>query len=349
MGEPARAGIVVNTRALGANLDGVQRYAIEVLERLGDRVETIKPGRETRGVKGHLWEQAVLPRRVGRRLLWSPTNSGPLAVRRQVLTLHDAVVLDHPEWFQSVYARWYRALLPRLVRRVANVITDSEFSKTRIHATTGVAEEKIHVVHIGVDPRFRPASSDEIANVRDRYGIPGERYLLSLGSIEPRQNHRRLVDAWARVERELPEDVVLAIAGAAGRSSIFREVSFDRKPDRLHFTGYVDDANLPALYSGAMAFAYLSSYEGFGLPPLEAMACGVPVLTGDRTSLPEVVGDAGVMVDPFDPDAIAESIRSLIADDSRRALLSTKGRERSSAFSWEQTADATWAVLTDSL
>jgi glycosyltransferase involved in cell wall biosynthesis len=278
--------------------------------------------------------------------LWSPTNTGPLAVRNQVLTLHDAVVLDHPEWFTSAYARWYRWLLPRLVHRVADVITDSEFSKARIHATTGVAEEKLHVVPIGVDARFRPGTDDETARVRKRYRIPRERYLLSLGSIEPRKNLVRLLDAWARAEPELTDDVVLAVAGAAGRTSIFREVAFDRTPARVHFTGYVDDADLPALYSGALAFAYMSSYEGFGLPPLEAMACGVPVMTGDRSSLPEVVGDAGVMVDPFDADAIAENIRSLVADEGRRELLGKRGRERASRFTWEQTAEATWQVLT---
>jgi glycosyltransferase involved in cell wall biosynthesis len=337
--------IVANTRAIGARLDGVQRYAVEVLERLGDRAATIGPSQPLHGVRGHLWEQTVLPRRLDGRLLWSPTNSGPLAYRRQVLTLHDAVVLDHPEWFTSTYARWYRWLLPRLVRRVRSVITDSAFSKERIHATTGVDAAKIHVVPIGVDPRFHPMPAHEVGRVRERYSIPSERYLLSLGSIEPRKNLLRLVDAWARAERSLPNDAVLVIAGGTGRSTIFREVAFDRTPSRVYFTGYVDDEDLPALYSGALAFAYLSSYEGFGLPPLEAMACGVTVLTGDRTSLPEVVGDAGVMVDPFDVGAIAERIVSLVGDDGLRATLAARGIERARGFTWEQTAEATWAIL----
>ena len=352
MGSPphsAATPIVVNTRAIGAQLDGVQRYAIEVLERLGDRVTRVGPGRALHGMKGHLWEQCVLPRRIKGQLLWSPTNSGPIACRRQVLTLHDAVVLDHPEWFTSTYARWYQWLLPRLVRRVRSVITDSAFSKERIQATTGIDESKIHVVHIGVDPRFRPGSADEVARVHDRYGIPSERYVLSLGSIEPRKNLPRLIEAWGLMEDSLPEDVSLVIAGGAGQATIFREVAFDRMPERVHFTGYVDDVDLPALYSGALAFGYLSSYEGFGLPPLEAMACGVPVLTGDRSSLPEVVGDAGVMVDPFDIAAISGALEHLIGDDGQRELLSQRGIERAATFTWEQTAEAIWTVLSASV
>src|SRR5271169_295947 len=180
--------IIVNMRSQTAGLTGVQRYAQRLCASLGDGIETVRPSRPLQGFHGHIWEQAVLPIRAGRRLLWSPTNTGPLKVRRQVLTVHDVASIDHPEWFDAKFAAWYRSLTPRLVKRVARVITISEFSRQRLAAVTGADPDQIAVIPPGVDERFYPRSSEEILAVRKKLGIPSENYVLSLGSLEPRKN-----------------------------------------------------------------------------------------------------------------------------------------------------------------
>jgi glycosyltransferase involved in cell wall biosynthesis len=196
-----------------------------------------------------------------------------------------------------------------------------------------------------VDARFHPIGADEIKRARVRLGIPSEHYLVTLGSLEPRKNLPRLLQAWAAIQNRIPADVWLVLAGAQGKRTVFGEVLFEDLPPRVHLTGHVPDELLPALYSGAIASPYLSLYEGFGLPPLEAMACGTPPLTGNLASLPEVVGDAGVMVDPNDVDAIADGIYRLVEDPQLRLVLRNKGLNRASQFSWEKTARQTRAFL----
>ena len=354
---------------------GVERYLIELLARMPADIglQQIAPQSALGGIKGHAWEQIVLPAKLHGSSLFSPCNTGPLAVAHQVVTIHDVAALDHPEWLNAKFALWYRWLTPRLARRVRHIIAVSEFTRGRIIAHTGVAPEKITVVLNGVDPRFAPLDSNAIATSLAELALPSRRYVLSLGSIEPRKNLPRLLEAWAKILPTLPKDVWLVVAGSrntrvfattettgklsrragtpTGRtantafvSSCLRgESSFSAL--RVHFTGRVADAHLPALYAGAMAFAYMSMYEGFGLPPLEAMAAGVPVLTGNLTSLPEVVGDAGVMVDPMDVDAIARGLKELIEKQELRKKLSTAGLSRAKQFSWDRTAKRTLEVL----
>lgn len=337
--------VVVNSRILSGRLTGVQRYTLSILKHFPDRFQCLAPARGTHGVPGHIWEQLVLPGRVGGAVLWCPSNTGPLAVTRQVVTVHDLVPFDHPEFLNPRFARWYRVLLPKLVRRVRRIITGSEFTKHRLVEVLKVPESRISVIRNGVDARFRPQSKERIAEARRKLGLPNGRYLVTLGSLEPRKNLKRLLEAWSRTVSELPDDVMLVIAGAKGKPMVFDGVSLDLLPPRVHLTGHVPDELLPALYSGAIAAPYLSVYEGFGLPPLEAMACGVPVLTGNRTALPEVVGDAALMVDPYDVDAIADSITTLVNDAALRADLVRRGQERAARFTWKRAAEQTWQVL----
>ncbi len=208
----------------------------------------------------------------------SPSNSGPLVVEKQVVTLLDVVPLDHPEWLNPKFAAWYQFLTPRLVKRVRSILTISEFSKKRIVAHCPLSESKVQVVHIGVDERFRPIDAHFVEQMRKKLAIPSVHYLVALGSLEPRKNLVRLLRAWASIVGRIPNDVWLVIAGAQGRRLVFGDVSFESLPPRVHLTGHVPDELLPALYSGAIAAPYLSIYEGFGLPPLEAMACGTPTL-----------------------------------------------------------------------
>ncbi|WP_428384686.1 glycosyltransferase family 4 protein [Nevskia ramosa] len=334
-----------NTRILSGHTTGVQRYALELLARFGNQVHAVAPTKPRHGVNGHLWEQFVLPSKLDGRLLWSPSNTGPLMIERQIVTLHDVVPIDHPEWLNPRFAAWYQFLTPKLVRRVRSVITDSLATRERILHYFPDVESKIEVVHIGVDQRFHERDASERESARKALGIPSPHYVFALGSLEPRKNLSRLLQAWARIEHRVPDDVWLVLAGARGKKLVFGDVSFESLPPRVHLSGYVPDELLPALYSGAIAAPYLSVYEGFGLPPLEAMACGSPPLTGDRTSLPEVVGDAGVMVDPFDVDAIADGLLRLIENPSLRAQLSARGVVRAKAFTWEKTAAETWSII----
>jgi len=341
--------IVVNSRILAYPITGVQRYLLELLQRMpSDRIQQISPQHPLSGARAHLWEQTVLPLRTRGRLLWSPSNTGPLAVSRQVVTIHDLSPMDHPEWLNPRFAAWYRFLTPKLARRVARVVTVSEFSKSRLMETTGVAEEKVIVVPLGVDARFGPQSREDVESAIQKLELPTGRYVLSLGSLEPRKNLGRLLRAWEVIYRRLPEDVWLVVSGAKGKSLVFQDVpELEALPPRVFLTGHVPDELLPSLYAGAMAFAYLSVYEGFGLPPLEAMAYGTPTLVGNRASLPEVVGDAAIQVDPFDIDAIADGLHRLIEDGSLRAVLREKGLERAGQFNWDKTAEQTWRVLAE--
>jgi len=342
-----KCSYLVNTRILSHPLTGVQRYLLELLQRMpSDQMHQIAPRRPLSGARAHLWEQTVLPLQTHGQLLWSPSNTGPLAVSRQVATIHDVVPIDHPEWLNPRFAAWYRFLTPKLARRVARVITVSEFTKSRLLETTGVSDDKVIVVPLGVDARFVPQVREQVESAIHKLGLPTSLYVLSLGSLEPRKNLGRLLRAWEVIYRRLPEDVWLVVSGAKGKRLVFQDVpELESLPPRVFLTGHVPDELLPSLYAGAMAFAYLSVYEGFGLPPLEAMASGTPTLVGNRASLPEVVGDAAVQVDPFDVEAIADGLHRLIEDSSLRAVLRQKGLERAGQFNWDKSAEQTWRVL----
>jgi glycosyltransferase involved in cell wall biosynthesis len=340
--------VVVNTRNLANPITGVQRYTLELVSRFSDRVIRISPAGKCEGLRGHMWEQFALPGHLGKKLLWSPSNTGPLAIAKQVVTIHDMVTLDHPAWMSRKFAAWYGWLLPRLVRRVARVITDSEFTRERILAITHIAAEKVAVIPLGVDRRFYPRTPEEIAHVREILGIPHGRYCLSVSAVEPRKNLRRLLQAWGKLQCRLPEDVWLVLAGGKGKSLVFQDDKWGTLPPRVHWTSHVADSYLPALYSGATAFIYVSLYEGFGLPPLEAMACGVPVVASCIPPLREVCGSFAILVDPLDVVAIAQGICQVIHDrDNEKPLPAALARAAN--FSWERTAELTWRVLEEAM
>lgn len=358
--------ILVNGRFVTQRCTGVQRYAFEVTRRLPGSIRVVAPRQVTSGYEllssftvvdplgrfaqgggsGHLWEQLALPRWLSRGdVLWSPCGTGPLTVQNQIVTIHDVAYLEHPEWFNRWFARWYRFLVPRLVHKVWRIIAVSEFTKVRLVEMTRVSPEKIVVIPNGVDVRFQPKAPEEVARTRDALGIPSSNYVLCLGSLEPRKNLHRLLKAWGNIYHKLPNDVWLVLAGAKGKALVFQNISFDKLPPRVYLTGYVPDEYLPALYSGALAFVYVSLYEGFGLPPLEAMACGTPVVTSNITSLPEVVGNAAILVNPYHVKNIADGIYELIRNDALREELKSKGLERAKQFTWDRTAALTWEVL----
>jgi glycosyltransferase involved in cell wall biosynthesis len=338
--------INVNTKILASPLTGVQRYLNEILARIGDEMTAIAPTRPLSGISGHVWEQTSLAARVGKNVLWSPSNTGPLAVRNQVVTIHDVAALDHPEWLSKNFAAWYRILTPRLVHRVRRIITVSEFTKQRLISNTSVNPEKITVVPNGVDARFCPRSPSEIESMVTLVGLPSKRYVLTVGSIEPRKNLKRLLEAWRLIHAQIDPDIWLVIAGSKGKSTIFAsETSTNSLPPRVFLTGYVDEPTLPILYAGSMLFAYISLYEGFGLPPLESLASGVPVLVSNSTVFPEVIGNAGAYADPFDIVSIGGNIISLLKNEDLRHSNSMAGLEYVKKFSWDRTADQTLQIL----
>lgn len=338
--------ILCNTRCLASPLTGVQRYTEELLALSRDQIAPCAPGRPLGAVRGHAWEQGILPRLTRGAMLWSPANTGPLAVSRQVVTMHDMAALEHPEWVSRKFAAWYQFLLPRLARRVLHILTISRFSKERILACTGVPEQKVSVIPNGVDPRFTPAAEQAQAELRHRLGLGQRRYVLSLGSLEPRKNIATLLDAWRRLADRLPADVWLVLAGAKGNSRIFRGVNgLDRLPPRVLLAGHVPEQLLPALYTSAECFVYPSLYEGFGMPPLEAMACGTPVVASRSGALPEVVGTAGLLIDPSDPAQICDAVTALHDDSQLRAHLAREGRMQASRFRWADCATATLRTL----
>ena len=339
------ASIALNARFSVHRPTGMQRYGLELARRFGDQIEVVRPVRALRGPVGHLWEQVYLPSALHGKLLWSPNNTGPLAVRRQVCTMHDLIPLDQPEWFSPRFAAWYKWLLPRLAKQVRHIIAVSEFTKRRIVELLAVPQEKVTVIPNGVDERFSPKSEEEILRMRRSLGITCRAYLLYVGNLEPRKNLQRLLQAWAIAQRFVSPEIELVVAGAKGSSLVFEEWSLGALPSRVQFTGYVTDDQLPALYAGSLSLLYPSLYEGFGLPPLEAMACGTPVVTSANTSLPEVVGDAAILVDAEDTESIADAITRIASSDSLRRDLRRRGLDRAKEFTWERTADQTLRLL----
>jgi glycosyltransferase involved in cell wall biosynthesis len=326
-------------------MTGMQRYTTELLTRWNGQADRIAPNGLLLGLAGHAWEQLALPVKLRGRLLFSPSNTGPVKAKNQVVTIHDMSVFDSPEAFSPSFAAWYRFLLPRLAQRSRRVITVSEFTKQRILVHTKVSPDKVKVIHSGVDSRFCPKAIARLEEAAARLRLPSRHLILAVGSLEPRKNLVRLFQAWSRIQDRIPEDVWLVVAGASGNSRIFSGGQLDALPPRVLLAGHVEEHLLPSLCAGAIAMVYPSLYEGFGLPPLEAMASGTPVLAGNRSSLPEIVGDAGLLVDPFDVEAIAEGICRLIEDSSLREDLRRKGLLRAKQFSWDVTARRTWDVL----
>lgn len=364
--------VLINARFFSQLTTGVQRYASELVTALDElagrksadreglsltlltpkNVGKPRPGlrhisrRSVGRLGGNAWTQLELPIHARGRVLWSPTNTGPVFHDRHVVTIHDASILDHPEWFSAHFARWYGFLLPELAKRAARLLTVSEFSRQRLIETLSVEPRKVSVVPCGIDGRFSPSPPEVIERTRKKMGLPHS-YVLTLGSLEPRKNTAGLLEAWDLLlkRRIVPPQTHLVIAG--GRSSLFREIGLSSLPDRVSLTGYVADEDLPPLYSGALAFVYPSFYEGFGLPPLEAMACGVPVVSSNSTSIPEVTGEAAVLVDPRDTESIARGIHSVLDDASLQETMRTSGLERARAFDWVKSARMVWEHLGD--
>ncbi|WP_194483070.1 glycosyltransferase family 4 protein [Alsobacter metallidurans] len=338
--------VVVNMRAAAFETGGQQRMTLELMQRLPD-VERVEPGHALRGARGHAWEQIVLPFRAGGRLLWSPSATGPVAYGKQVVTLHDVAFFDIPEFFAPSFVRVYQTLVPILVRRAAHVVTVSEFSRHRIISLFGLPAEKVSVIYNGVSAHFGKRPDAEVEAVRSRFGIAG-RYVLLQATSDPRKNLARTLEAWSRILPSLPADMELVVFGLAGRAHVFGRLQELAAMPRVRRLGFVPDADMPALMSGAGCFLFPSLYEGFGLPIIEAMRCETAVLTSDASSTGEVAGGAALLVDPTSAESIGRGLLELVSDADLRARLVGGGLARAAHFDWDDAARS-YARLFDTL
>lgn len=256
-----------------------------------------------------------------------------------VVTVHDLSFVRYPRFFTPKQRLWHSLVgARRTLRRAAAIIAVSEHTKRDIIEIFGVPEDRVNVASPGIDPRYRPQSPEEIARVRSKHGLTAPFYLF-LGSLEPRKNIEAIIAAHERSAT----DADLVIAGGKGwlYDGIFRRAAASKKRDRIRFLGYVADADKPGLYAAALALVYPSFYEGFGMPPAEAMAVGTPVVASRAASLSEVVADAGLLVDPYDHGELADAMDAIAREPALAALLRERGLERAKRFSW----DASAAVL----
>jgi glycosyltransferase involved in cell wall biosynthesis len=303
-----------------------------------------------------LWfEQIAFPRacrRAGADVAHVPYWASPIRPTvPTVVTVHDLIPMLLPLYRGSAWVQLYTRLVAAAARRADAIITDSLASQADIIRHLRVPAERVHAIYLAADADCRPVTDEAtLAAVRARYGLP-ERYILYLGGFDQRKNLRTLFAAYARLRQALGSAApALVVAGRRPEvdtplfpapERLARELGVDGS---VLFTGWVPAEDKPPLYSGALFFAFLSLYEGFGLMPLEAMACGTPVLASRSSSLPEIVGDGGLLVDPTDLGAVVEAMATLLHDTALRARLREKALAHASRFTWQRTAEQTLAV-----
>jgi glycosyltransferase involved in cell wall biosynthesis len=338
-----RAKLYLNARFAGQKLTGVGRFAKEISARLLPLVErdgrfdafVLAPRRPQSLQASVLWEQFVLPFRARGGFLVSLANTGPLALRRQLVVVCDASVFAMPENYSPLFRAWYYAALNVLLRRAERIVTLSRFSRAELARYCGVPESRIDVIPCGCDHVDAVTADDSFP---ERAGLARGRYVLAVGTPSGAKNLAVLGDAMARLRGE---GLQLALAGNL-EPSVFR-----RAPSGLQAVtlGYVTDGELKALYEQALCLAFPSRYEGFGLPPLEAMRCGCPVVASEAASLPEVCGDAALFAAPDDSERIARHIGDLAASEALRESLRARGRAHAAGYTWTAAAERLFQII----
>jgi glycosyltransferase involved in cell wall biosynthesis len=296
------------------------------------------------------WEQTALPillRRHKIDVLHSPHHHTPVVVGpgiRRVVTINDVTFLILPDRYPPTRRRYMTAVTWAAARVATAVIVPSETVKADVVEHLKLTEERVTVIPDAQGPEFQPASDQAVARVRTKYELNGP-FVLSVGSLEPGKNRTRLIKAFAELDEAFAE-VQLAIAGQPawnyeGDQALIKELNLHT---RVRFLGYVPDADLPPLYTAAFCSAFPSLYEGFGIPVLESMACGTPVITSNIGSTREIAGDAALLADPYDVVALTGALSSLLGDEEACLDLAARGIERAKQYSWERTAKETMAV-----
>jgi glycosyltransferase involved in cell wall biosynthesis len=354
--------IFLNGRFLSQSITGVQRYAIELVKALDNLFDEVDPASakyeptliaphnvkeelQTKNIKlkkigfltGHVWEQLELPLYTRKGVLISICNAGPLLKRRQIVTIHDASVFGFAKAYSWLFRLWYSLLTRGLVKTAEKIVTVSDFSRLELMKYCGISEHKIHTIYEGKEHILTTRSDPTILVEHD---LKDRGYILAVSSINPNKNFKSIVQAM-----DIIGDSCLDIVIAGGTNSkVFGSASIPAS-ENIKYVGYVTDNELKALYQHAACFVYPSFYEGFGLPPLEAMACGCPVIVSNTSSLPEVCGDAALYCNPHDPNDIAEKIRLIVHDSDLREQMQRKVLQRSSLFTWERCAREFWSVI----
>jgi glycosyltransferase involved in cell wall biosynthesis len=364
--------IAIDAHSVGAKLAGNESYAVNLIEALAqidsvndytlyvtttevyDRFHRRWPNFKVQTTLPHT-PLIRIPLTLSAELRKHPVDvlhvqftAPPVCPCPAVVSIHDLSFEHLPQTFNRRSRTQLRLTVRHSAKRAAHILSLSEHTRRDIIDTYKIDPARVTSIPLAAPAHFCAVTDDkELQRVRHTYGIDGD-YVLSVGSIQPRKNLVRLIKAYASLcdvhaESKFPK---LVLAGKCGwlYDETLRALEESGIRESIILTGYVPESDLPALYSGAVCFVYPSYFEGFGLPPLEAMKCGTPVVVGNRTSLPEVVGDAGLQVDPFDVDAIAGAMGQLIDTPELRRQLSLKGRERADMFDWRETARRTLQV-----
>ena len=333
-----RGGIARSARRLADELAAREDVELVTFAQRG-RVR----GRIARGLARELvWLPLVLPRRARRArldVLHCPSPLVPAAPTAMplVVTVHDVLAWAHPEWMSRENVLQHRLVLQRVLQRAAMVLTSSQFTRGELQERFGLTDERVAVAPLGVDPSFSPGPG----------GVPGidGPYLLAVGTLQPRKDLETALTAFERcADAGVPHALVVAGARGWRDEATLARLRASSHAGRIHLLGHVDDAALVRALRGADALLFPSRHEGFGLPPLEAMACGTPVVAARATAVPEVVGDAAVLVEPGDADAFADAVLGLLGDAARRTALRERGLRRAAAFTWGRCAELTVAA-----
>jgi len=340
---------VVNGRYLTQKATGVHRYAFEICNKLHEMgvdfhvaipreihpdykfdFKTVTCG----SLDTHLWEQISLPRylkSIGSPLLISFTGCGPLMYDNQIMTIHDVSHERYPEWFSRSYYHFYHFMMPRVGRKAHAVLTVSEFSKKEIVATLGLDTDKIHVVHSNVPFHTKPTREEILSYQRDP---KADKYIVAVSSMDPRKNFERLVEAFKKIEDKSVKLYIIGMSFKAFNTPDLQKLI----GENVYLPGYISDDALQNMYQNALLSVYPSIYEGFGLPPLESMTYGCPVINSDIPALREISGDAALYIDPYDLHDMTLKINQLIKDENLRKELQLKGLEQIKKYSWENSA-----------
>lgn len=339
---------IVNGRFLTQKPTGIHRYAFEVCNAMLKQgidfvVATPKEIRTDYDIKfktvacgslkTHLWEQISLPRYLkknGSPLLVSFSGCGPLNYKNQIITIHDVSHESHPEWFAKNYYRYYHYMIPRIARKAHAVITVSEYSKRETSRILELDINKLHVIPCDVPTPIKEAAKHESQSLP----ASEERYILTVSSMDPRKNFVRLVQAFNNIEDKTVKLYIVGMQFKAFNTPDMQSLS----GDNIVLTGYVDDAKLSELYRNAQFSIYPSLYEGFGLPPLESMTFGCPVIASDIPAIREVNEDALLYIDPLNVGDITEKMNRLLVDENLRHELKEKGLKQVKKYSWDRTA-----------
>jgi glycosyltransferase involved in cell wall biosynthesis len=343
----SQAGVGRYARELRRALDDVDAVTIEELGL--DESHGIRFARRAiYGLRRELLYYPLLLRREAAKrrvdVIHCPGPFGPHVSQPLVLTVLDLLPWRYPELFTRTNVLHQRLVVRRAIRRATRIVVGSTHVLEEVVELTGMPRERLAVTPLGVSNAFRPTARDP-AWLERRFGINGP-FVLTVGTLEPRKNLSTLLGAFTQLARDF-DYLTLVVAGAAGWKSAELEQRLASARGRIVATGHVSDDELIRLYGSAACFVFPSLYEGIGLPPLEAMACGTPVVAGNRTSMPEVVGDAGVLVDVTEEESLAQAIASVVTSPELAASLRERGLARARAFSWAACARATTEVYRD--